>query len=160
MAALTWDATRIVLQGIQNSGQLTGKLRRDRKAVRDGMTQITNFAGITGDFSPNHVNEEFMKPSDYGHRIAHGLLTLALSSTTSTMVAAKSLAKRKEYFPVSLGYDHVRFLKPVFIGDTLTVNYEIVDLNPETLRSRSKIEVVNQRQELVMVAEHIMKWVK
>jgi branched-chain amino acid transport system substrate-binding protein len=49
VAALTWDATRIVLQGIQNTGKLTGKLRRDRKAVRDGMTEITSFAGITGD---------------------------------------------------------------------------------------------------------------
>jgi 3-hydroxybutyryl-CoA dehydratase len=125
-----------------------------------GESDIYLFAGITGDFSPNHVNDQFMKKSDYGQRIAHGLLTLALSSTTSTMVAARSLAKSTEYFPVSLGYDHVRFLKPVFIGDTLTVNYEIVDLNPETFRSRSKIEVVNQHGEIVMVGEHIMKWVK
>ena len=123
-------------------------------------SDIYLFAGITGDFSPNHINEQFMKKSDYGQRIAHGLLTLALSSTTSTMVAARSLAESTAYFPVSLGYDHVRFLKPVFIGDTLTINYEIVDLNPETFRSRSKIEVVNQRREIVMVGEHLMKWVK
>ena len=125
-----------------------------------GESDIYLFAGITGDFSPNHINDQFMKKSDYGQRIAHGLLTLALSSTTSTMVGARALAKSTEYFPVSLGYDHVRMLKPVFIGDTLTVNYEIVDLNPEMFRSRSKIEVVNQRDELVMVGEHIMKWVK
>ena len=76
------------------------------------------------------------------------------------MLVARSLAISIEYFPVSLGYYHVRFLKPVFIGDTLTVNYEIVDLNSETFRSRSKIEVVNQRGETVMVGENIMKWVK
>ena len=123
-------------------------------------SDIYLFAGITGDFSPNHINDQFMKKSDYGQRIAHGLLTLALSSTTSTMVAAGSLAKSTEYFPVSLGYDHVRFLKPVFIGDTLTVNYEIVELDQEKRRSRSKIEIVNQRGETVMVGEHIMKWVQ
>jgi len=73
---------------------------------------------------------------------------------------AISAAKSKAYFPVSLGYDHVRFLKPVFIGDALTVHYDIVDLNQETRRSRSKIEVVNHRGETVMAAEHIMKWVQ
>ena len=125
-----------------------------------GESDIYQFAGITGDFSPNHVNKQFMKASGYGRRVAHGLLTLALSSTTSTMVAAKSLAKSEEYFPVSLGYDHVRFLKPVFIGDTLTVHYEIVDLSQKTRRSRSKVEVINDRGETVMVAEHIMKWVQ
>jgi len=48
VAALTWDATRVVLKGIQNAGKLTGKLRRDRKAVRDGIAAIKSFAGITG----------------------------------------------------------------------------------------------------------------
>jgi len=49
VAALTWDATRLVLKAIQNTGGLTGKLRKDRKAVRDGMANIKSFAGITGD---------------------------------------------------------------------------------------------------------------
>lgn len=48
VAALTWDATRVVLQGIQNAGKLTGKLRRDRKAVREGIAAIKKFDGITG----------------------------------------------------------------------------------------------------------------
>ena len=48
VAALTWDATRIVLQAIQNAGKLSGKLKKDREAVRKGMTEITSFAGITG----------------------------------------------------------------------------------------------------------------
>ena len=48
VAALTWDATRVVLLGIQNGGKITGKLKKDRKAVRKGMEKITSFAGITG----------------------------------------------------------------------------------------------------------------
>ncbi len=48
VAALTWDATRVVLQGIQNAGKLTGKLRRDRKAIREGIAAIKSFDGITG----------------------------------------------------------------------------------------------------------------
>jgi branched-chain amino acid transport system substrate-binding protein len=48
VAALTWDATRVVLLAIQNAGKLTGKLKTDRKAVREGMAAITSFEGITG----------------------------------------------------------------------------------------------------------------
>ncbi|GAB4175855.1 MAG: ABC transporter substrate-binding protein [Geothermobacteraceae bacterium] len=48
VAALTWDATRVVLQGIQNAGKLTGKLRKDREAVREGIAAIKKFDGITG----------------------------------------------------------------------------------------------------------------
>ncbi len=48
VAALTWDATRIVLQAIQDTGGLSGKLRKDRKTVRDAMSEIPSFEGITG----------------------------------------------------------------------------------------------------------------
>lgn len=48
VAALTWDATRIVLQAIQDTGGLKGKLRKDRKAVKKAMADIPSFAGITG----------------------------------------------------------------------------------------------------------------
>ncbi|PLX44143.1 MAG: branched-chain amino acid ABC transporter substrate-binding protein [Deltaproteobacteria bacterium] len=51
VAALTWDATRIVLKGIQQAGELTGKLSKDREAIRDGLASITKFDGITGSMS-------------------------------------------------------------------------------------------------------------
>lgn len=48
VAALTWDATRIVLQAIQESGNLSGKLKQDRKAIREAMDKIKSFDGVTG----------------------------------------------------------------------------------------------------------------
>ncbi len=48
VAALTWDATRIILKAIQDTGGLSGKLKKDRKAVREAMAAIPSFAGITG----------------------------------------------------------------------------------------------------------------
>ncbi len=48
VAALTWDATRVILQAIQNTDGLSGKIKRDRKAVREGMAAIASFDGITG----------------------------------------------------------------------------------------------------------------
>ena len=60
---------------------------------------------------------------------------------------------------VSVGYDRIRFLKPVYFGDTLTIEYEIASIERERERTLANIEVKNQRDELVMVATHIMQLV-
>lgn len=125
-----------------------------------GESDIYLFAGISGDFSVNHVNEQYMAGSKYGRRIAHGVLLLAFASTCSTMMIEKSRGTAGDETPVSLGYDKVRFLGPVFIGDTVTLTYTIIEVDPVKRRSRSEINVVNQRGELVGVAQHILAWVK
>ncbi len=51
VAALTWDSLRLVQTAIENSGKITGKIKKDRKAVRDALAQIKNFKGITGDMT-------------------------------------------------------------------------------------------------------------
>ena len=123
-----------------------------------GESDVYLFAGITGDFSGNHVDEEFMKRSVYGRRIAHGVLLVGYMSTCSTMMIERSRGTDSGETPVSLGYDRVRFLGAVFIGDTITVTYRIAEIDPERRRSRSEIEVRNQNGELVAVAQHILKW--
>lgn len=125
-----------------------------------GESDIYLFAGITGDLSPNHVDREFMRKTSYGRRIAHGSLLIGFMSTASTMILQKYPAADDDATPVSLGYDRIRFLKPVFINDTITVNYTIEDIDPERHRSLSNIEIVNQSGELVAVAKHILKWVR
>jgi 3-hydroxybutyryl-CoA dehydratase len=116
------------------------------------------FAGITGDFAANHINEEYMRGSAYGHRVVHGALLIGFMSTTSTLMSSAS-AQGGEV-PMSLGYDRIRFLAPVFIGDTVEVRYAIIAIDPIRRRATAKIEIVNQARELVAVAEHILKWVK
>ena len=123
-------------------------------------TDVYLFAGITGDLAPNHVDEEYMRRSVYGHRIAHGALLVGYMSTTSTMILQQSLAKGIDSTPVSLGYDRVRFLGAVYFGDTVEVTYTITGVDEARRRTTAKIEVKNQRGELVAVAEHLMKWVK
>lgn len=117
------------------------------------------FAGISGDFDPIHVNEEFAKTTAFGRRIAHGALVMSLCSTTSSMMARRSMARGSVAVPVSLGYDRIRFLKPVFIHDTLTARYTVETVDPETARTRAKIEVVNQAGETCLAGSHVMKWV-
>ena len=124
-----------------------------------GESDIYLFAGITGDLSPNHVDREFMKKTAFGRRIAHGSLLIGFMSTTSTLILEKYPPETQDMTPVSLGYDRIRFLKPVFINDTITVHYEIEAIDREKHRSLSNIEITNQHGELVAVAKHILKWV-
>ncbi|HYS49968.1 MAG TPA: MaoC/PaaZ C-terminal domain-containing protein [Xanthobacteraceae bacterium] len=125
-----------------------------------GETDIYLFAGITGDFSVNHVNEQYMAQSKYGRRIAHGALLVGYMSTCSTMMIDRCDGTAGSETPVSLGYDRVRFLGPVFIGDTVSLTYTIAEVDPAKRQSRADIKVVNQNGDLVGVAQHVMRWVK
>lgn len=125
-----------------------------------GESDIYLFAGITGDFAVNHVNEHYMARSKYGRRIAHGVLLMGFMSTCSTMMIEKSAGTAGDETPVSLGYDKVRFLGPVFINDTVTLTYTIAEIDPAKRRSYSDIRVVNQNGDLVAVARHILAWTK
>ena len=112
------------------------------------------FAGITGDLDPNHVDEEYCRKTSLGHRVAHGALLVGYTSAASTRILQDF-----ERPMVSVGYDRIRFLKPVYFGDTLTIDYEIASIERERERTVAKIEVTNQRNELVLVATHIMQLV-
>ena len=120
-------------------------------------SDVYQFAGITGDFSPNHINKAYMEKSSYGRLMAHGALIVGFMSTVSTQIIAHS--REAEETPVSVGYDKVRFLKPVFLGDTITVAYTVSEIDVVRRRSTAGIEVTNQNDELVAVASHILQWV-
>ncbi len=109
------------------------------------------FAGITGDFSPNHVDAEYMKQGAYGERVAHGALMVGLMSAAS--------ARMRLGRTVSLGYDRVRFVAPVRFGDTIATEYTIVALEPDKRRARAEVTCRNQRGETVAVAVNIRAFV-
>jgi 3-hydroxybutyryl-CoA dehydratase len=125
-----------------------------------GESDVYLFAGITGDFAVNHVNEQYMSRSRYGKRIAHGALLIGFASTCSSLMIDKCRGAAGDETPVSLGYDKVRFLGPVYIGDTVTLTYTIIEVDPVKRRSRSDIRILNHKGELVGVAQHILAWVK
>ena len=114
------------------------------------------FAGITGDFSQMHTNEEFMKTTPYKKRIVHGVLTFAFGSTASTMI---QLQARAEIPSLSYGYDRLRFLRPVYFGDTITAKYTIIGVDEEQLKTYANVEIFNQHAELCVVATHILKFI-
>lgn len=120
-----------------------------RKTV--GESDVYLFAGLTGDFSPNHIDAEFMRQTPYGQRIAHGVLVLGLTSTASTR-----FLQDLGVDGVSYGYDRVRFTHPVFIGDTVTVEYVCRDVDSERGRITADITVRNVEGTVCLVAQHIL----
>ena len=120
-------------------------------------SDVYMFAGITGDFSPNHVNQAYMEKSTWGRRMAHGALLVGFMSTVSTLAIAHT--RGGDATPVAVGFDKVRFLSPVFLGDTVTTAYTFTDIDLKKRRTTAKIEVTNQDGTVVAVAQHLLQWI-
>jgi acyl dehydratase len=118
-------------------------------------TDIILHAGQTGDFFPHHVDAEWCATQPFGQRIAHGTLILSVAvGMTATDINPVSM---------SYGYDRIRFIRPVFIGDTITVTAAIqekrsYDKDDERFGLLDEIvTVVNQRGETVLVLTHLYR---
>jgi 3-hydroxybutyryl-CoA dehydratase len=83
---------------------------------------IVNFGGLSGDFVELHVNEEYARKGPFGRRIAHGALIFSIS--TGLMV---QMTSDHEAIVAFRGLDQLRFLAPVFIGDTIHVTKKTID---------------------------------
>mgnify|MGYP002725637882 CR=1 FL=1 len=114
---------------------------------------IYQFAGITGDFSPNHTNQFYMEHTHWGRRMAHGALLIGFIATASKLAIEKAPDPWK-VVPVSVGFDKVRFPVSVFLGDTVTVDCRFVRVEPERRRSVAEARVTNQQGILVAFAYH------
>ena len=99
-------------------------------------TDIYLYAGITGDFNPAHVNENYAKNTFFKTRIAHGMLTAGF---ISAIIANQLPGPGTIYLKQELS-----FLAPVHIGDTITARVEILELNAEKNRVRLKTTCSNQ----------------
>lgn len=109
------------------------------------------YAGITGDFSPNHVDEQYMRAGRYGRRIAHGTLLVGFMSAAS----ARLYLGRT----VSLGYDRIRFPAPVFFGDTITTEYSIREIDAAKRRVYADVTCRNERGETVAAGVNVRAFV-
>lgn len=114
---------------------------------------IVIHAGQTGDFYPHHMDAEWCKAQPFGERLAHGTLIFS--------VAVGMTAQQVNPLAMSYGYDRLRFIKPVFIGDTIRVAVSVKEKRDDAKRPRHGIvvetcEVTNQRAETVMVFDHLL----
>ncbi|WP_017378605.1 MaoC family dehydratase [Paenisporosarcina sp. TG-14] len=111
-------------------------------------SDIYQFAGITGDFNPLHVDAEYAKKSIFSERIAHGILTAGF---ISSVLAMKLPGSDTIYLSQNL-----IFRAPVRIGDTVIAEVEIIEKRDEKKIIRLRTQVRNQRDEIVIDGEAIV----
>ncbi|MDO5441443.1 MAG: MaoC family dehydratase [Bacillota bacterium] len=105
-------------------------------------TDVVNYAGVTGDFNPAHINDVEAKKSMFGQRIAHGMLSAGfISAVLGTQLPGPGT--------IYMGQE-LKFTKPVHFGDTITATATVVEKNEE--KNRLKLETVctNQDGEVVI----------
>ncbi|QTH43342.1 dehydratase [Cohnella sp. LGH] len=114
---------------------------------------IVLHAGQTGDFYPHHMDEEWCKTQDIGRRIAHGTLIFSIG------VGMTAGEINPEAF--SYGYEKLRFIKPVHIGDTIRAQVAIGGKRDHAKRPdfgivSESLAILNQRDEVVLACEHLL----
>ncbi|MBQ8206825.1 MAG: MaoC family dehydratase [Bacilli bacterium] len=100
------------------------------------------FAGVSTDINPVHLDEEVAKKGIFGKRVAHGIL---VSGLISAVLGNKLPGPGSIYMGQEL-----KFLAPVFIGDTITAEVEIIELIPEKHRIRLATTCTNQDGKVVI----------
>ena|SRR5688572_9777500 len=109
-------------------------------------------AGQTGDFFPHHMDAEWCKTQPFKQRIAHGTLVFGIAIGL-TAGAINEVA-------MTYGYDRLRFIKPIFINDTIKVKITVIGKkdhkNPDYGLVTERVEAFNQHGDLSMVCEHIL----
>jgi len=111
---------------------------------------LVGFAGLTGDFSELHTSEVYAQKSQFGRRVAHGMLGLAYAHG---LMWART-GELRETAIAFLGISDWRFLEPIFVGDTIFVNYRICELRESKSRPTQAIatfdvSVVDQNDRIV-----------
>lgn len=114
---------------------------------------LANFAGVSGDFNGLHTDAERMRESAFGERIAHGALVFSVA--TGLLWQAR---ERPSHVVAFYGIDRLRFVAPVFVGDTVRVTATVAEKAPREHPSASgtvryDTTVSNQDGETVLSCE-------
>ena len=114
---------------------------------------IVLHAGQSGDFFPHHMDAQWCATQPFGQRMAHGTLILSIAvGMTAGDINPQSM---------SYGYDRIRFIKPVFIADTITVTAEITEKTSHRKYPgrfgyvHELVTVRNQNGDTVLVLTHL-----
>jgi acyl dehydratase len=110
---------------------------------------VVNYAGVSGDFHPYHVDAEFAGDSDFDGRIAHGLLVLSV---------AAALESTENEHAFMYGFESMRFVNPTALGDTIHVEVEVTDTSVKSEEYgvvTKHFEVVNQAEETLLVCDKL-----
>lgn len=111
------------------------KFRSPGRTITDA--DLVAFAGLTGDFSELHTSDVYAKNSQFGRRVAHGMLGLAYAHG----LMWPRTGELRETAIAFLGINDWKFLEPIYVGDTIFVNYEIAELRDSRSRPTQAIAI-------------------
>jgi 3-hydroxybutyryl-CoA dehydratase len=135
---------------------VVGESASHHKTITDA--DIALYAGITGDFHRIHLDDEYARKTPYGRRLAHGAMLIGFMSAAGSILLDR-IGQRTAEPNVSYGYDRVRFVRPVFVGDTITTSATVVEKREAKNQMVVEQKCVNQRGEVVAAATHIGQFV-
>ena len=112
---------------------------------------IVTFAGLSGDYNPLHINEEYCKTTQFGTRIAHGALVYAIAAGLIFQ-----LHLYDDTLIAFLGFENLKFTNPVKAGDTIHAKLKVLEKRESSRADRGimkrQLQVFNQRGEMVQDA--------
>ncbi len=103
---------------------------------------VNNFAELSGDFSPIHIDNEYAKTTTFGKRVVHGMLLASFLSRVDGMYLP---GKHALYFTQNL-----EFRNPCFIGDTITVFSKVIDKSDSTKILKIESKITNQENKILL----------
>ena len=112
--------------------------------------KVNKFADVTGDRNPVHIDEEYAKSTIFKQRVCHGML---VSSCISNAIANDLPGPGAIYLSQTLSFRH-----PVFLGDTVTVDLEIIKIRQDKNIMTIKTTCENQDNKLVIDGEAVVKF--
>ncbi|MBI1356943.1 MAG: hypothetical protein GC160_21595 [Acidobacteria bacterium] len=123
-----------------------------RRTLTDA--DLVLFAGLTGDHSPQHTDDVHAAGTPFKRRIAHGALIFSIASGLSTRIFPSNPAMIALF-----GVDNLRFLRPVFVGDTIRASKEVVETEAKDVKRgivRFRTTVSNQHDQVALTYEDLV----
>ena len=120
-----------------------GQSKKFQVIITESM--VNDFAKISGDFSPIHMDEEYAKSTTFKKRVVHGMLLASFLSRIDGMYLP---GKHALYFS-----QNIEFRNPCFIGDTLTIESVVIDKSISTKILKIESKIMNQKNEILLYGE-------
>ena len=120
-----------------------GQSKKFQVIITESM--VNDFAKISGDFSPIHMEEEYAKSTTFKTRVVHGMLLASFLSRIDGMYLP---GKHALYFS-----QNIEFRNPCFIGDTLTIESVVIDKSISTKILKIESKIMNQKNEILLYGE-------
>lgn len=131
------------------------RFRSPGRTITDA--DVVGFAGLTGDFSELHTSDVYAKSSQFGRRVAHGMLGLSYAHG----LMWPRTGEFRDIAIAFLGINDWKFVAPIYIGDTIFVNYTLIELRdsksrPDQVIATFEVELVKQDGSVVQRGQKVL----